>query len=598
VEAMTYLVGTVGDFIYFLVYGRLVNLLVPQHIALYGYPFGANYSPWSSEPVINFVYGLAARVLDTVYVYNIFLIFAALLTLVVVFIFFRKYLRNNFVSVLLSIVFVLSPYFFYQGREHPQLFQVWLLVLFLISYLTDGKLIKKVVMGLLLGLLILTSNYLGYFALLFISLYLAVKSVFLLIRKKPALIKTEGINYLAAIVPALLVCTIFIPNYLKAYRESAPPTNTIILNRPFEDFVTFSSRPWYYVLPSVDNPFFGGITQGILTSAQNSGYFLFGNYFKSEHSASYLGWVNLILAVVGLLSIIKKVRAHADADESTYEKYIEILVLGVVALCFVLLSMPPFFTVNGLRIYLPSFILWKLFPMFRVLARLGVVVLLIELIFTGLGYMAVINWSSAKLAKIRLSLPQAYAGLAILPLFMFSLAEFFIPIKLTDVSTMPRVYQYIAAYTPENAVIAVYPYSETQNAFYWMGEYRRGLINPRFFVHQSPDFSSELFTKTLPSCIGINEARSLGVTHLIVFEGAIPVENRTAEMVFFNNSKFLKKIKEFDQIIELPNNNKLPRVFIKVEYASLNEQASIYKLSQTPDYTKAGADCAPLNFRN
>lgn len=314
------------------------------------------------------------------------------------------------------------------------------------------------------------------------------------------------------------------------------------LKRPIEDFFTFSLRPWYLFLPSQDNPFFGQLTKKSINWLQDTkGLWLAQNYFPSEHTTGYLGWTNLIFAFFGLYYVLKKLQSNKFPDWTPYH---QALTLGLISLCMTFLVMPPYITINLHKIYLPSFLLYKFFPMFRVLARMGIFILLGELIFTGFGYLFLLDFLEKKLNW------KKFNFLALLPFFALSLMEFFVPLRITDVSVPPKVFTYISQNTPANSSLAVFPYSQNVETLFWTREHNRFLVNPRDLVNPQTGFDSLEFTSHLPSCAGILEAQKLGVDYLVYFPLAdtdVTGKSWGLNSLFFKNCPLLKEVAKFSE---------------------------------------------------
>jgi len=364
-----------------------------------GYPTGLCQNLLvSSQPFVFIFDFLLTKLINPVLAYNLIVLGGTTLNFFFAFRFFKK-LFGRFIAVLLAAVFLFSPYFAYQGRSHFDLIQFWLVIWFLDMLFFSKSRHKAVFLGLLLTLVTGISNYLGYFTILFAGLY-TVSSF----RFKRATIVAGLRSIIVTAIVFILSSSLFIApyitsNYFSPKVSTEKSIDNKVASRPFEDFITFSSRPWYYLLPSVDNPFFGGLSQKFLDRISSGGNYLTQNYFKAEHSASYLGWINLILAFVGLLSwwIPQRSRrgsrisppAPPTAAESATPLNLPTLLITIIGL--IILTMPPSITVNGMTVVTPSYILFKFFPMFRVLARAGVLILFLTLIFTGYGYQALIR---------------------------------------------------------------------------------------------------------------------------------------------------------------------------------------------------------------
>ncbi|HLD50870.1 hypothetical protein A3K34_02990 [candidate division WWE3 bacterium RIFOXYC1_FULL_40_10] len=532
-----------GLFSYPRVYDVLANIKLP----LVAYPHDFIHLTYqSSQPIIWTLYFFLAKYIDVVFLYNLWIILSFVLTLIFSYIFIKIFVKNKPISLLVSLVFTFSPYFYYSSRNHLDLMQFWLLILFLIMFFGKNYRYKPLLLGFLAAVTLGVSNYIAYILLLFVGLHFVYSLDFL---------DSKKVCKFFAFMLSFLVFGLFILSpYLSLVRQGSssafPPSRT------FEDFVTFSSKPWLFFLPPVDNPIFGSLSTHVInTLAEKWGYFWTANYFKSEHSTNYMGIVNSVFAVIGLVSLKKY----------SYEERKPFYILALIIISLALLSLPPVATVFGINLYLPSFLLFKVFPMFRVLSRLNVLSLLLALIFTGLGYTRLI----AKYGKSK----STY--LCISFLFVLSLCEFFVPFKGVDVSSPPEVYSFLKELP--GGPMAVYPYSKANEALYWLSEYNKPLMNPRNYASTDGAFTSEKFTKNLASEKGLLEFEELGGTYIVYFYNADKDPVNASK--FFDSNSLLEKVIVMDHTAP---DLKLINPFISIADASstYSNSAIIYRFKR------------------
>jgi len=542
-----YLIGFIEDNAGFFSLPRLISGL-KGCTDFVGYPTGLCQNLLASnQPLIFIPAFLTAKLIDPVLAYNLIVLGGTMLNFFFAFRFFKK-LFGRFIAVILASILLASPFLAYQSRAHFDLLQFWSVIWFLDTLFFSKSRHKAVFLGLLLTLITGISNYLGYFTTLFIVLYLIF--CFLLRPGKVSSLRLHYRHVVKGAIVFILTSAIFIAPYVKANFFTPrvrveDNVNEKAVNRPFEDFVTFSSRPWYYLLPSVDNSFFGGLSQNMLERLASGGNYLTQNYFKAEHSASYLGWINLVLAFVGLLSLRIPQRFRRGtrispptpqtASESSTPLNLPVILLTVIGL--IILTMPPAIVVNDLTLYTPSYILFKIFPMFRVLARAGVLILFLTLIFTGYGYLALVNLSVTK------KIPRRVIQSILWTLALLSVAEFFIPLKVAHVGTPPKVYAYIGATDPLKSPMVIYPYNKTNEALFWLTTYKQPLINPRFYEDRETGFVSEDFTNLLNTTRGLEKARNMGAKYLVYFYE----DSKSESADFFADSLLLMRIADFKE---------------------------------------------------
>jgi hypothetical protein len=562
-----YFLGVIEDNVGFFSFAHSIGSLTgcTDYIA---YPTGlcqnllANNQPFTAIPTY-LLSGSMNRILS----YNILILVSLLLNFTLAFRFFKRF-WGRFIASLLTITLLFSPYLAYQSRAHVDLLQSWPVIWFLDTLFFSKSRYKAVFLGLLLTLVTGMSNYLGYFTVIFAGLYSLIVGAQLIL-KKASIVKGTRLVVTTAVV-FVLASSLFIAPYIKSNYFSPvvrmeETIDTKAVNRPFADFVAFSSRPWYYVLPSVDNPFFGRLSQSILNRLSSGGNYLAQNYFKAEHSASYLGWVNLSLAAAGVISLLRH-RSSPQIKEGTRLNYPALLITGGI---LILLTMPPSVVMTGTTIYLPSYILFKFFPMFRVLARAGILILFLTLIFTGYGYLALVKLMISK--KINRRVVQSI----LLIVALISAAEFIIPLKITHVGTPPKVYAYIGTTDRLKSPVAVYPYNKTNEALFWMDAHKQPLINPRYYVDKATGFESEDFTKLLNTPLGLEKAHSMGAKYLVYFYQNDGKNDDKANIEFFDNSLLLSRVDTFEET----SPNELNYTFIRIVEAgsSKSNSAILYK---------------------
>lgn len=572
-----------------------------------GYPTGMCQNLLqNNQPFIFIPAFLLAKLLHPVLAYNLIILGGLALN----FLFARRFFNQLFgrlISLLLATTFVFSPYLVYQGRSHFDLIQVWPLIWFFHTLFFSQSRHKAIYLELLLTLITGLSNYLGYFTVLATALYLGFS--FLATRGRRDAIR----NYLPQVVKAALIfiftTLLFMAPYIKSNYFSPrirmeDAVDARAVNRPFEDFVIFSSRPWYYVLPSVDNPLFGGLTQRILDRLGNGSNYLTQNYFKAEHSASFLGWVTILLAFVGIIGC--KVRrcdvlvagpmsacGGRPSPQTPCPLPIKpdalALLLTIVGL--IILTMPPSIVIKGFEIYTPSYLLFKVFPMFRVLSRMGVLILFLTLIFTGYGYKILSDF----MLKKNMGLATVRSVLVILTLF--SIVQLYVPPKITHVGTPPKVYSYLGQTDSFKSPIVVYPYTKTNEAFFWLTAHQKALINPRFYSNKASNFESESFTNLLKTTRGLEQAKALGAKYLVYFY--VVDDGESAD--FFGKSTLLYPLDDFKEGGEetqiINPRPSYPEIIRFVEAGPVKENSAIlYKFSNLvagPGFAPGSSDYEP-----
>lgn len=488
---------------------------------LIGYPTGYCRDVVSSnQPISDVIAFILAHTLSPLLAYNIMVIIGLLGTALTSYLVFRN-LVGKYIALILSATFVLSPFFLYQHRSHFDLVQFWPVILTIRELIIKKSRYREIKIGILLAITTGISNYLGYMTLIFTMLYGLF--VFLGKKEKRDYIRLSYKKWVAFFLVYIAGISIFLFPYIKTNYIGGPDkigSSSVLVKRSLDDFITFSSRPWYLLLTSSDNPFYGKWASSMLGNIQQSNNYLTLNYFKSEHSAAYIGWMTLLLAITGI-TYIKRYKIETPFHSSA-------LISSVIFLT--ILSMPPQIIIGSVEVYTPSYILFKLFPMFRVLSRFGVLILFLEFIFAGYGYSYIAKALSKKLGTV-----------VIITLTILCFSEFFVPLKITLVDKSPEVYSSLAKKHDEKTPIVIYPYSKTVESAFWITTHNQPIINPRAYSDPEKKFESESFTKSLNTPQGLTEARKLGAKYLVYFVNS---DSKTS-LEFFNTSEYLSQEEQF-----------------------------------------------------
>lgn len=556
-----YVIGTIEDNAgYFLNQRKIYKIGV-----IYGEKIKSTVS---SQPILQDTLAYLTTQSNPISLFNLYVISALILNLLSSFILFKKQHTHN-ISLLLAVTYSSAPFILFKAQNHPALVATWVLNLGLILILNHRFALKRaLIVGLYIAFATLASNYYGYFLILFAGIYYGIIAIQSFLKK----FFKEGILIILKLVLALVISAVvvlisifpyFKANYLGEKTQNVGTRevvidgkattivgsswkiennvgtnqeyNTLTLNRTLEDFFYFTSRPWYYVLPSKSNIFFGSFTGFIIDKLQSiPGNWLAQNYFVREHSASYLGWANIILAIIGITYIKKKNPAVFK------EKNLGVILITIGAL--IILTMPPYFTISGIKIYMPSYLLYMLFPMFRTLTRLGILILPLIMIFSGYGYAYLF---------------RSKKGILIATfLFIFSIAEFIVPIKITPADYKSSLFIQLDKDLPKDAVLAVLPDEDANIVVFNIDKLKRPFINPKGYNAPEFDFNSEQFTENLPTCKGILEARNLGVTHILVYGRENKLYEKQRE--FFRTSTLIGSSQqypeEYSEIFEIKKN--------------------------------------------
>lgn len=370
---------------------------------------------------------------------------------------------SNFAALFSGVIFAFSPYHFSRAWQHLSLSQIQLLPLYLLGlFLLKEKSGKKSFLFMIAVFFILNSVNFYYAYFMVIS---AVTFIGFCFFNKSSNFKPK-LHFLLSFVSVCLISLILIsPSLLEIYKEKSQigpntPLSHNIINRPFEDLFSQSARPLSYFLPATVHPIIGGFTERFLGSS------LYGESL-TEH-ALYLGWIPLILAFIAF-NARKKIKKETGASCSRESFYIDFFVLlAAVAWLF---SQPPWWNFLGLKIYMPSFFMFKILPMFRAYCRFGIVVMLAVSVLAGFGLKFVLG--KCKTFKLKISITAIFCCLVIFEFWNWP------PYKVIDISKAPAVYYWLKK-EPQDLAIAEYPLDvDTANVMYkfYQTKHEKRVIN-------------------------------------------------------------------------------------------------------------------------
>ncbi|MFC1700336.1 hypothetical protein ACFLZ4_01670 [Patescibacteria group bacterium] len=513
------LIGGLSDQTIYYVWEKISGVLSIKN------PVLANFFPYEFQfrnlinPLLSNQPGLEVVVslFTTVFGFNFLLFITLTLNLLLSYLYFKKF-RNGWVY---SLIFCTSAYFLSHFGKHIALSQIWVFPFFFyfLSKFEEKRQLKDtLLLGLVVALVISVSNYYGFFILLFLCIYGVTKIFF----EKEQLKHAKF--YLGGLLISLIISSLFLFRFFYSAYIGPNIVYSDSLNRSPDDMFTFSSRPWYFALPPVKNPFLGEFSRQVLARIESTGYFLADDYFAAEHMGNYLGLILCLFTVLISTYIYKK--GPSDVKR-------KISILWVTSMVLFLFMLPPFITFLGLKIYTPSLLIYKLFPMFRVMARMSILLLFLILNILGLGFDFLYESFSGKKVTLRF--------LSVL-ILLATIFETFIPLKIVKMDKTPKVFDYIRESTDKSSILAVYPYSKSQDIFFWTISHKRAVLNFRDFKYE--DFNAEDFTKEMVSGDGLSELRAHNVDYLVVLN-----DINDSDKKIFQTSPLLSLEGDFDEYL-------------------------------------------------
>lgn len=475
-------------------YTGLLNIFLPSLGSCLIYPEvlpTIDSSLLSNQPLQWVPYFISLSLVGWPFIF-IYILIVTLLVFIFSYVLFKKYRFG----LVFSLLFTFSSFYWIQLGIHQELMQVWLLVALLILFSKiNFNFSSKWLLLVLLVCGALISNYLGF------VMYLTLASLVV------ACVVNEFFNnnltwkfpmaITFTILLSLLTLSILLFPYMRGIflPEQTKIENRYFVERPYEDFVTFSLRPWYFFIPSPKNPVYGQFSQSVIQKIESTGYFLADDYFPAEHSAAFFGYLFLITFASTLIYGYKKL------NPETKQKVNTLLLTTIILISF---TMPPYFTVSGLKIYTPGHLIATFFPMFRVTARFSPMILLLMLLIMA-EIINVIHVYKPKFFRIFMPI-----------LLVVTLVETFVPFKITKYDKVPDPYVYMGTQQPMTIKYLVYPYSKSNESFFWLPDHKQCLMNVRGYNYEN--ISAEELTLKLFEPGMLEQAKTLGTTHILFYE--------------------------------------------------------------------------------
>lgn len=462
--------------------------------------------------IYNFVYLTFSFFIGPIFSYNLITVIVLILNSYFLFKLLRYLHVDKYVSLFYSILFSFIPYFYLHFEHHTLLFFFPSIYAIYLSFRTKNVTSKYdfLKLGIAIAFQMFFSIYLAYFLLIYLFIFYSLEFV----GEKSF---TRVIFYIKSLIIFILIYGVFSFNFLLNFFR---PENSLIKYnypesfkvteisnfefdraKPLDDFIFFSSRPWYFILPPSNHLFFGSFTKEFINYfAEEKNLFLFKNHFPYEHNASYIG---IFILITSFLCLFIK--------NSEHKKILNKLFL--LSLIVFLLTMPPIIFFAGYEIYTPSYLLYLAFPMFRTLSRF-VVFIHLSLFIISAFYIS---------EKIKSFKPQTKVFL----LFFFSILVMFdysLNYKAILVNSLVETGSFVTSYNKERNLISAYPSSFRTELLLNMQNTNSPQINPSGFNVNELEFDSSKFTKELTECITLKYFYDFK-GRLVVIKNPVDIKN-------------------------------------------------------------------------
>ena len=359
--------------------------------------------------------------------YNLLLLISFPLSGIFSYLLFFEMTKDKVTALIFSLVFAFSPYHFWKAYNHLDLSMIQYIPFFLWSLIRLEKVknIKRaLICGLTLSILILLNFYYGFFALLTLGLFFLSGLILEIFRRELKVIKRIYL-YSVVLLSSFLVSVPFVLPVLKTFIFKSPVTvaTAEVYQRPLDNLLLLTARPWSYFLPSIDNPFLGNLSLKVYKFIKG-----LSNDFKTDmpfphETTVYLGLFSLLFFFV---SVYLFCRRKID------NKILPLLILTTIGLFIT--SLPPFVIIKNVTIRLPSFYLHQYFPMFRAYGRLGIFVLPLFAAVSSLGFSYLLSKSRGR--------KRIFVIIASVIFIMFEFTNI-PPFKVTSFAKVPAVYEWL-----------------------------------------------------------------------------------------------------------------------------------------------------------
>ena len=430
---------------------------------------------------------------------NIFLFVVFILSFLFSLLVFNGFGIRKIFAIILSFLYALSIYFIYRVISFtPGLYLIFIFPMIVYMLFTDKN---PLILGVYVLFSLFFSNYYGFFSFLLVPLWYLFSVIFGKITFKEFL-KKMIFFVLPIFIGVLIFFGTALINNLPVFGRYQKPTyqegqqRSLKIYRPIEDWYNLSFRPWYFFIPPKSSIFFGEFSKNIHKKIQNTGHYLADDYMEEEMAGSYMGWHFLIgLGVVVTLLLIRKFKGKEFTTfKSVYENREIIYRSFFIIFCILLISGPPSFTIKGIKIYTPTYLLYYIVPVFRTLVRWAVVIYLFVLIINSFLVQDLYNLMKNKFQKI----------LFIISFLSLNFVIFAIKIPVININKPPQEIAFVKEKYPESVPYAVYPKGDYYSIF-WAISHKDLLINPVNVVNYETGFDSNEFSKNLVTQEGVEE---------------------------------------------------------------------------------------------
>jgi len=439
--------------------------------APYGVPFDKKTPNY---PVWDFINKYVTLKANGIFTYNLNVLLSYVLAGIFMYLAILYITQSRLAAVFSGIIYTFSLYHAVRAWQHLGLAHIEWLSLYILALLklkNNANTKNTLFAALALFLVFSFDFYYAYFSGIITLIFV----FFLLIYGfKEKIRRKNGFSGDLALIKGIIACffitLLFLsPVIISIFKEMITTPKLDVhsaytaYHRPFEDLFSQSAKILSYLLPATVHPLFGKFTEQFVGSS------LYGNSY-TEH-ALYLGWTPLILAFFAVKKW-KKHRKPTTNDQRLTTKddfFIGFFIFLTIAAW--LFSQPPWWKIGPIKIYMPSFFMYKIFPMFRAYCRFGIIVMLGIAGLAGFGLKFILE--KFKTQQVKIAIAALFCGLVLFEFWNWP------AYKVIDLSQPPAAYDWLKAKN-EDIVIAEYPLdSKSPNEMYkfFQTKHEKKMIN-------------------------------------------------------------------------------------------------------------------------
>ena len=459
-------------------------------------------------PILTYLGGTLTNIFGYIGGHNFGIFISFPLSAFFTFIVFQKLAKNIFISFLLGTIFGFTPFsVMHAFNGHPIFsFNLLIPIFFLFIYFrvfnNNKKLLNTLSISFTLLLMMLTNPYYAFFSSVIIFYFFVYECIS--IDKSIYKFKSFFTDYFLIIFIPLFIFSII--NYSFIYDILFLDTNLNndkVLNRSFTDMMIFSSRPWQFFIPSIDNYFYGDYF------ASFSRKFLFKSNIVEQ--TYYLGLPLIYLCTLSIYYYSKNIFSKRDKN----------IISCLFFLCIFIFFMtfPPVILFFNFQTPSLNYLLYDFLPMFRVLSRFNIFLIFVLIIISSFSLKYLFLQKKKNVILF-------FSFLLVVTIFEFL---FISDDKINEVEDLPAAYSVINI--EDNILIAEYPFAEPTNFHhydYLMTQYlhKMKMLNG-FPLNNEKNIQYFNDIQDLSEELTYNKLKDLGVSYIVVHldkfnEGIIP----------------------------------------------------------------------------